>query len=195
MIYFAYTDIITAIFAFSSFGMLSGGIHKSFLIILTGFADTLKILPRAFRRDAFRTFKNHTLKTYNKKTPVAKNISDFFFFGTVSLIYVFVTYIFLDGVFRLYTFIFFILGFWISSKTLNVFFETLLLLLFKSVYKITFFMIYVLLFPLIKLLHLTISFITPILHTAKEKHLMHKSQKILLHKKRKISSAFVDNYI
>ena len=195
MIFFSYSEIISAIVASATLGILSGGIYKSFLIILFVAIDIIKILPRVFRHAPLAALNNFNLKGEIGSKKLTKNISDFFFFALIGLIYILLSYIYLDGVFRLYMLFFFLVGFLTAHKTLSVIFEYILIRALGLIYKVLFFMLYVLLFPLNMIIHALIRILAPIMLKLSKMHSMRKSQKILSLKMKQISSSFRKSYI
>lgn len=147
MRYFDVYDICAAIFASSILGIFAGGIYRSLSTLISCTFGLFGIFPRALRSNSIRFTKN-VARNHIAISSFRRNVYDFLFFVIVGIFYVFLSYLTLDGIHRLYVLFALIITFFISKKTLGVVFENLILLVYKVVYSILFCFAYVTTYPL-----------------------------------------------
>ena len=147
MRYFDVYDICAAIFASSILGIFAGGIYRSLSTLISCTFGLFGILPCALRSNSIRFTKN-VARNHIAISSFRRNVYDFLFFVIVGIFYVFLSYLTLDGIHRLYVLFALIITFFISKKTLGVVFENLILLVYKVVYSILFCFTYVTTYPL-----------------------------------------------
>ena len=155
MKYFSIVDIIRSILFASIYGLICGCLYKASACIL---AAILKLV--ALPRDILLLYKCFSLKnaksiTLNQKlnlrSKVGKNIFEFFVFLTFGLGLILLFYVCLDGMLRLYVLVLFLLFFYVSSKTVGLYFELLFSHLFSFVHLILLTISGFLLYPIYKL--------------------------------------------
>ncbi len=146
MKFFEFSEVILAIVSSFIFGVLYGGIYSSFNVVTEGIIKILKIPQVVFLSSNIKALQDNKYQT--NKSVIIINVCDFLFFLFFGLGYILLTYIMLDGIFRFYMFVFCILGFWISQKTLGTIFERILAFVFNFFYRFLVNISYVLIFPL-----------------------------------------------
>lgn len=147
MRYFDIHDICDAIFSSSLLGIFAGGLYSSLSTLISCILGLFGVLVRALRSNSIRCAKN-AVRSRTAISSIRRNVYDFIFFVIVGILYVFLSYLTLDGIHRLYVLLALIFAFFISKRTLGVVFENIILSVYKVVYSILFCLTYVITYPL-----------------------------------------------
>ena len=138
---FTYSSVFSLIL-----GALFGGIYSSFNLFVEWVLSIIGIPRRIFLAVNFKAL--NVCSKNNIKSKVAIHFCDFSFVVIMGLCFILLTYIMLDGIFRLYMLIFFVFGFCFSKRTLGIFAKRILKKIFDFIYSFLIRVSYVLIFPL-----------------------------------------------
>lgn len=161
MRYFSNSEILFSLIYAINYGILSGGFYKSALCLFRWLKELLKlpiIIWKSSNPFGFMLKKDRQNNEFNR---IKNNLFDFAVFMLFGILYIILCYYTLDGVFRIYMFIFTALSFFISKNTLGAFFERLINLIFSPLYKLSFWLLYFLTFPIKRLFGALIKLIKP----------------------------------
>lgn len=181
MIYFTPYETIIALTAFFILGCFFGGVYN-----LCGcfchLIKTLIFLPITAYLKYKKTYKSAYNIRQNSVSLIAFQCVDFLFVLFIGISYILLTYIFLDGAIRIFSLIFFIIGYILALKVISPFFSKAInkaVVLIQNSLEQT---AYVILFPIFRIFCVIKKLISPIILILSEKY---RSKKIKLLIKRK----------
>lgn len=184
MKFFEFKEILLAVFCSAAFGGIFGGIYPSFNLVLEGIISIFR-LPVSLFQKSLKTIVSSFKKSngHLQKSKYRRDIFDFIYFLILGFGYALLTYLLLDGIFRLYMLVFFAVGFVFSKKTLGAFFERILTLVIKLVYIISTFVLFAFVFPI---KHISGLFVLPIFKALYRLFSKYRSKALLSKKIRRI---------
>lgn len=196
MKFFTFYEIINSLLAAAVYGILCGCLYRASACILTLAVKTLGI-PRdialIFRKlslkHSFYLSRQNPKLTYSK---IWTNLFDFITFLLFGIGLVFLYYVFLDGVFRIYVLLAVALGFLLAKSTVGKYFSIALRTLYSYVYCILLLFLGVFLLPFKRLFEYISKLARHIFTPFMEKIRREVSKNVLNRKKRQILSIKAD---
>lgn len=128
MRYFELHEIILGVIAILLLGIISGAFWKSLYSAVLNIPNFIKCLPVAYRNADFKRIKiikNDVKYVAETKSKVLIFALDFLFTMIFFINFIVFTYVFLDGLFRMYAFFLLCISFWISQKLVGIFLNNL----------------------------------------------------------------------
>lgn len=158
MIYFTGSDIFYAFFASLVFGNISGILYSVFFLIVRWGRIFLKI---PFVVLFSKRTSLYAPKVLNSQNSIATHAFDFLFFVIWGFLYLCLSFSVLDGFFRMYMLLLVLIAFYLAYKTFGRLSIKILNASFDLCYSIVFSVIYIFLFPIRWIIHLSISLALP----------------------------------
>ena len=189
MKYFELVDVLRAVIVSFFYGAVFGGVYSSYNAITDGVCRFFLLPLSVLSASGISEMQREDEKKGKRRFKARQNASDFVFFLILGFSYILMTYILLDGIFRVYVLLLFLIGFFLSRKTLGALFEKVFKFLFDIAYKLSFVAFYVLVFPLKQFFKKVIMPFCVILLNIKQKS---KSKKMLIKKIRRIKKSKFD---
>ena len=173
MIYHSLVEFSLAILYFLLYGIIAAGIYISQNVLIYWIIRFFK-MPLI----SFKNFPNLFNKNYKFLQLLRRHIIDFFLFTLVGIGYIILQYIALDGAFRIFFLLIFLLGFYISKKSIGELIKIALSFLFKILYEIVFRIYKTLLFPIRFMVKALQKLLFPIIKAFKRRIKIHKTRAI-----------------
>ncbi len=184
MIYFHNDEILFSVLSFFVLGILSGGIYTSlvcFFLFIKVCVSTPKRLYLKYKNKINTRIK---IEQNFEKTKIGIQLSDFTFVYFWGILFILFSYLFLDGLFRIYTLAVFGIGYFVSKKTLGQFFSKAILFLLNFTLRTIDFVFNFILYPFFIAADILKRLISPIIVLIQKKYRREK-YKLLLNKKLK----------
>ncbi len=198
MKYFSIFDIITAVSTSFVLGIIFASLYLSFERI---FYSTLKLLytPIWIIKSDFPINKSEVLARANEEiTPsdkrILKNILDCLIFLFFALCYILLIYIVLDGIFRLYTLFFLILGYLIGSKSIALYSKKILGYIYFALEVCFIYILYSLIHPLRFVISKIINTLNYVITPIRRKFILHRSFSLCKTKQKNIAEFLKKNF-
>ena len=163
MIYFTPHEHAVACIAFMFLGAFFGVLYRSTNTLARFISQLLHILPDVLKATA--PTSNKTLRQDNKP----RHLLDFLFFLIFGISYILFSYITLDGEFRIYYALISAISFTLFEKVLSIPIEYVLRFAFENVYRVIFFITYILTLPFKGFFNLIKKLITPHINNLRHK--------------------------
>ncbi len=124
MKYFTLFEIITSLGTFLLFGAILGALSGCLKLLISKVFGLMKLIILSTRFENVKKLKNELKNRAEFDKPSIIFINDFVLYTSFSLLFIILSYVCLDGYFRLFSLIFYILGFCLARKFIgNAFFE------------------------------------------------------------------------
>lgn len=192
MIYFETSEIIFSIYTSAILGLVFGFIYSSSLETL-GYVKKFIYLPFQSAKNAVnfsikRIFIISFEKNNSKIGKVSKNLYEFLIFTIFGCITILLSYVALDGVFRLYVLVIIGLFFILSKRTLGNLSEKILKLIYSCMYFITSLVISAMMIPIARLTILAIKKYTNVANITIRRYTLINSDRLIRKKKKEIQN-------
>ncbi len=148
MRYFSANEILISLIFAIFFGIASGGLYKSAECLTSSVRSVLSTVTSVWKASSIFDLNKEKSEQNNKMIHIKQNTFDFFFFIFLGTLYIFLCYLTLDGVFRIYMLIFAAASFFISKKTLGVLFRRVITFVFTILRWLVFVILYILTLPI-----------------------------------------------
>ncbi len=153
MIFFSLWEILISVLTASLSGFVFGLFYMASGAIFSSVKEIFFLLPRALINIPHFKLKNWGIPKGNRSSrKLSREIFDFFSFLIFGIAFIVINYLVLDGVFRVYFFIFVLIFFLIAKKTLGSAFSIAYSRAFDFLYKRIFVLISLFILPLYKLI-------------------------------------------
>ena len=180
MKYFSLFDVLRAILRSSLLGFIMGGIYNSLSTIIACTCKLFGVGVYAIRSSSLSDW--HKAFKPQEWRSSSKNAYDFVFFACFGVMHIMLCYLSMDGVLRLYILIPSVITFFVSKNTVGAIFKKVIIGIYTLVYRILFFLLYVLTYPLRILGCAIITLFSPLLKRII--YIIHKTNKKLLMRKK-----------
>ena len=182
MIYFAGDDVFLSVISFFLLGIISGGVRSSFFGFFVFLKECISIPKFCYAKYKNKKIKRIKIGQNIKSFKISLHLLDFCFFAFFGIFFILFSYLFLDGVFRIYSLIIFTAGFFMGENSLGkIFSKALFFVLNLTVVTLDFF-VYFLLYPIFIAADIIKRLFLPIILLVKQKYKKY-SYKCLLKKK------------
>ena len=194
MRFFTLLELISAIAVYAAFGAFSGVIYLSIDLLHAGVKLILFLPIDIWKKERKRIINEDISRQSGKINAISANVYDFLYTLIFGIFYIAVTYLFFDGIFRIYFAVLFFLCFLLSKKTFGRFLGKILIFLMGIVYNLLYFALYPLSIPVRISVRLGTVFLRPIKRLVSNTYFRVRAQWI---KKRKLhrAEAFLESAI
>jgi len=195
MKFFAFFEILRSVFLSAVTGFIFGCIYMASERIFLAVRKIIYLVPNVI--SCYKDFSYGTVYKKIKKqnivkfTPVTQNIYEAILFLLFGIYTVLLTYIVLDGVFRIYILITVILFFFVAKKSIGNIFAKLFDKVFANLYFIFFLAFTVFIFPIYKFINVIVKFSKRVLMPLQIFYLKWRSEKLIIKKKMEINKILV----
>ena len=167
MKFFSASELLFALFVYLAFGAFAGSLYRSAAAFVLGL-KRLVLLPIDAVLNKKKLYKHYD-KAGQKKVSscILRNVYDFFFVLITGFVYIVITYICLDGVFRIYFLLLFALTLGLTLKLFGKALEKAFVIFFDSVYNVLFYVLMPFSIPIRFVALLTLKIAAPPLNAIK----------------------------